>query len=464
MSLLHFHLWLVAAIGWSFIVLGLGYLFFGLDDLFIDLVAWWNALRPEELEPETMMALRERKERRIAVIVPAWKEGAIIKRMLSGNCRRLEYGSYTFFVGVYPNDPLTGPKVDKVHRRFQNVRSVMNDRPGPTSKGQVLNRVIRQIFEFEEARGIRFDAFLMQDAEDIIHPKILQLVNEKLDDYDFIQTPVFSFEVNRGQLVAATYMDEFAEHHTKDILVRNHLGAAVPSAGVGTALSRELVLRLIAEYGDVFNEGSLTEDYELGVRVHALGFRPHFACCYYRPGNASAPEYIATREYFPKRFSRSVRQKTRWSLGICLQGWRNLGWKGSLGNRYFLYRDRKGIGVNIAVFLGYPCLLFAILDPQVRQHIHFSVFTSTLLAINLGLMLNRLAQRMICVSRVYGVPVALTVPISWPVANVVNALASVHALKQDTVSRITKVSVKWAKTEHELPEFFGEPATSASAP
>lgn len=446
------------------VVLAFLYLFFGLDDLFVDLIALFGRLGPRALTSADMRGLHGAPEKTIAIIVPAWKEGNIIDRMLVGNLRRLDYTRFHIFVGVYPNDPQTAEKVELVRKHYPNVHPVMNYKDGPTSKGQILNYVIKQILAFEHESGIRFDGFLMQDAEDIIHPKVLKLVNAKLDRYAFIQIPVFSLEVKALELVAGTYVDEFAENHTKDILVRERLGAAVPSAGVGTALSRRLVQSLLgAQNSQLFNEGALTEDYELGVRAHALGYTPHVACCHYTHPETGRREFIATREYFPKRFSRSVRQKTRWTVGIALQGWRNLGWTGSLSNVYFLARDRKGIVTNIATFLGYPSLLFTsgyafLVDSHPMDGVFSSHLMQVMLSANFTLMTWRCVQRMRCVSRIYGFKAAIPVLVRWPLANTINALAAFHAMKNDLVARFTKATLAWVKTEHELPQYFGQPA------
>jgi len=62
------------------------------------------------------------------------------------------------------------------------------------------------------------------------------------------------------------YLDEFAESHGKDVLVRGAIRAALPSAGVACAIDRE-VLGCIADdaTGSPFDPASMTEDYELGM-------------------------------------------------------------------------------------------------------------------------------------------------------------------------------------------------------
>jgi bacteriophage N4 adsorption protein B len=442
--------------------LGIVDLICGLDDLILDVIFWTARLRPREISPAQLKVMDQRREKNIAVMIPAWKEDGIIRQMLLGNLSWLDYHNFHIFVGVYPNDQATVTEVKEVSRLYPNVHAILNSQAGPTSKGQILNHVVQEIFAWERKVGISFDAVLMQDAEDLMHPKVFRLLNEELEQGDFIQVPVFSLTVNQYQLVAGTYIDEFAESHTKDLLVRQHLGAAIPSAGVGTAMSRELVQGMLQQ-GNLFSSETLTEDYELGVRVRAQGYRARFACCYYLDPSTGEREFIATREYFPKRLAQSIRQKTRWTLGIVLQGWRNLGWTGNLNNRYFLWRDRRSVATNLIGFLGYACFFLCLVDYFVgtpdtgwMASLWNRPEVKGLFIVNITLMANRILQRTLCVTFVYGSSAAVPILLRWPVGIFINAMASARAVGQDLISSFTKVAVTWSKTEHELPQCFRE--------
>ena len=52
---------------------------------------------------------------------------------------------------------------------------------------------------------------------------------------------------------------------------------------------------------------------------------------------------ISTREFFPSELRGAYRQRARWLIGIVFQGTSSHGWRGNLGTRYFLLRDRKGM-------------------------------------------------------------------------------------------------------------------------
>jgi adsorption protein B len=329
----------------------------------------------------------------------------------------------------------------------------------------MLNEMIRAAEGLGRMNGARYDGYIIHDSEDLIHRYALALVNWQLRFADFVQIPIFSLPVEKTEFVAGTYIDEFSEYHTKDILLRHKLRVAIPSAGVGTALSSRLVaVYLEAQDGNLLNEKSLTEDYELGVSTSRHGLISAFACHYFR-NEKDEIEYIATREYFPKSFTRSIRQKTRWTVGIAFQGFKNLGWKGRPLEKYFLYRDRKGPYTHLLVASGwlffFYCALRIMSEPQFALALSDSPLLYFGFAFNAFFMLNRLLQRMYCVSQVYGASMALVGVVRLPIANLINAIAGFQAIQQYARSRVFGYALTWSKTEHELPEGFGAEGAEA---
>ncbi|MNL05018.1 bacteriophage N4 adsorption protein B [compost metagenome] len=361
-------------------------------------------------------------------------------------------------MGVYPNDIPTWEAARKLEDIYPHkVSVIVNSKPGPTSKGQMLNEMARQILASEKILGKTFDLFLMQDSEDVLHPYSLSLMNYYSSQADFVQIPVFSFDVPAKSLVGGVYIDEFSESHTKDLLVRESLGAAIPSAGVGTLIGRALMKELQAyQEGDFLKEDTLTEDYHLGMMTKELGFKSKFACVQYEKENG-ALEFIATREYFPSEIQASMRQKSRWTLGIAFQGMENLSWRGNFVDRYFMWRDRRGPLNSILIVLSTILLaLFIGLNatdqlPEILKGPGFQA----LLVLNLFNMSLRLVQRMRAVARTNArVHIAL-VPVRWLLANYINIGATIKAYRQYQQSQKTGERPAWIKTEHRLPEHFG---------
>src|SRR5690606_31457751 len=201
----------------------------------------------------------------------------------------------------------------------------------------------------------------------------------------------------------AHYADEFAEAHGKELVVREALGAAVPSAGVGCAIARDALDRMAAAYGTPFDPASLTEDYELGLRLGAMGRPATFVRVAAGPGRPS----VATRGYFPSRIGAAVNQKARWMVGIALAGWDRLGWAGGFTERWMRMRDRQSLLAAVLLLAAYGALLLWTALALVRlaggpPPPSPSPGLALLLSINLGLLGWRLAMRAGFVTRAYG--------------------------------------------------------------
>ena len=451
----------------------------GIDDLFIDVAYWlrrlWRAVTVYRAhERLDYRALYEPAERPMAIMVPAWNETGVIGRMAELAATTLDYENYHVFVGTYPNDADTQRDVDAVCARFKNVHKVVCARPGPTSKADCLNNVLDAILQFEARANLRFAGFILHDAEDVISPLELRLFNYLVERKDLIQLPVYPFERGWSDFTSAHYMDEFAELHGKDILVREAVAGQVPSAGVGTCFSRRAVTALLADGdGVAFDVQSLTEDYDIGFRLRAKGMTEIFVRfpVLKSDTDATGPDarfgaspddqsVICVREYFPNTLNAAVRQKSRWIIGIVYQGFKTHRWTSDLTLNYFLWRDRKGGIVNFLSFAASWIFaqLIALWAYQLvvdDSYQFLSIFEGSaalalLLTANLVLMVNRMGQRAFFVTRFYGLTEGLlSIPrLFW--GNFVNFLANCRAIAQ-IVRNGDPRRVAWDKTTHDFP-------------
>jgi adsorption protein B len=452
------------------------------DDLFVDLLYWTSRLlgtssaRSKELP--TIELLEQIPERPFAIMIPCWKEHEVIFSMLSSNSRLLRYGHAHYFVGVYLNDPLTQDEVRRAQGLFPRIHMVLVPHDGPTSKADCLNQTISDIFMFEAEQGIQFAGIVMHDSEDLIHPLELKLFNKVVDIYDFVQLPVYSFSRPILSVISGTYMDEFAEMHTKDLEVRQRISGVIPCAGVSACFSREAILHLTDKnQGEAFRTSAITEDYDIAFRVSELGFNSAFIAypANYaidididtnNPGIVYRRLPVATREFFPSGLEAAYRQRARWLLGIVFQGSKEIGWKGSLGTKYFLARDRKGVITSPAVMLAYFVLanltIFelyrAFFDPD-RQ------FTYTLLSkdwaiwlffANFLFLVWRLVNRMVFTGMIYNLRHALMAAPRLVVGNFVNFFATWRAIRIYAGHRFSGTPLVWDKTSHSYPIHMGD--------
>ena len=452
-----------------------------LDDLFIDAYYWSREViraltvnrtyRHKRLTAEHLLAVPEQP---IAIMVPAWMEANVISVMLDTMVNALEYRNYHIFVGTYPNDPDTIAEVERMRRRFKQLQRVEVPHPGPTCKADCLNWVVQAIFLFEQKHGIEFAGAVLHDCEDVIHPHELHLFNYLVPRKDLVQIPVMSLEREWFELVAGTYMDEFAEWHGKDLPVRESLSGMVPSAGVGTCFSRKALLALCADTANQpFNTESLTEDYDIGLRLTKMNMRSIFVRypvqyrvlrkSWFGTGDKETTVTMAlcVREFFPDTFRTAYRQKARWTLGIALQSWRQLGWPGSFATKYLLFRDRKSIVTSLVSILAYVLVLnflgFYIAArmgvgverfPPVFANSSFMMFVLTF---NFVALVLRIVQRYYFVARIYGWQQGLLSLPRMVVGNAVNFMATMRAWKLFLSSLIFNTKVTWDKTTHAFP-------------
>lgn len=453
-----------------------------IDDLFIDAWYWARKIyrkltveRRRHYTPLSAAQLMQRDEQALAIMVPAWLEYDVIAQMIENMVSVLDYHHYVVFVGTYKNDAATITEVERMRRRYRQLKRVEVPHDGPTCKADCLNWVIQAIFQHEQQENMEFAGVILHDSEDVLHPMELRFFNYLLPRKDMIQLPVMSLERNWYELVAGTYMDEFAEWHAKDLVVRESVSGMVPSAGVGTCFSRKALLALCAQTkNEPFNTESLTEDYDVGNRLGAMGMQSIFARfdVQFRARRKTwfgfGPERelllnmpLCVREYFPDTFRTAYRQKARWVLGIGLQSWEQLGWQGSWINKYLLFRDRKGIVTSfvsiIAYLLFFQFMLFYLAGqagwwqlrfPPIFAPDSWLMLVATLTAVALGL---RVVQRVYFVTRLYGWEHGLMSIPRMVIGNVINFLAVCRAWRIYIGYLMLGKRMVWDKTMHDFP-------------
>ncbi|MGE5487213.1 MAG: glycosyl transferase family protein [bacterium] len=437
--------------GVVFPLLAVWILLSGLDDMVIA-AAWiyTSVRRSLRIVPPGDPRLAAR-ERRIAIFIPLWHEEAVVRRMIERNLSAIRYGNYEVFAGCYPNDPGTLAELRICQARFPRLHVAISPRNGPTSKADCLNVIWHAMKRRERETGTRFEAVVIHDAEDVVHPEELRWANYYTRGFGMVQVPVLPLATPAGQVTHGVYCDEFAEMHTKDIPARQALGGFVPSAGVGTAYSRA-ALDALAGSGTPFDPSNLTEDYDSGYRIRRAGFRQLFIPIHFQQGIPAA-----TREYFPTRARDAVRQRTRWVTGISLQGWQNHGWGRGVLEAYWFLHDRKGLIGSPASLIANALFVYSAAAQSLGREIPADTgwFAATFV---FGCLAQ--ALRVYCCGRVYGWAFAAGVPLRAVWGNWLNAAAAVCAISKYSAARMRGATLSWAKTEHIYPEadVLAEPA------
>ena len=440
--------WLALAEHELLLFAGVFFLIGALDELAVDFAWAWLKLtgRARTWRIRRAEARQRPLAGRAALLIPAWHEAPIIELTIAHALAAWPQADLTVYVGCYLNDPVTLEAAMRGSGGDRRVRLVIHGRHGPTTKADCLNRLYGAL-EADEARtGRAARLVVLQDAEDMVDPAALALLDAALGEADFVQLPVLP-EAQRGsRWVGSHYCDEFAEAHGKAMVVREALAASLPSAGVGCGIARE-TLAALALGGGPFPVDSLTEDYELGLRINAAGGRARFLRVRGEDG-----QLVATRACFPARIDHAVRQKARWVHGIALQGWDRMGWSGGPGEWWMRLRDRRGPLAALVLFAGYAMfvggsILMAAAALGAGPAWPDDPWIAALIYVNSGALLWRMAMRFVFTTREYGWREGLRAAPRIVVGNAIAIMASRRALMA-YVASLRGAELRWDKTHH----------------
>lgn len=440
---------------------GVFFLIGALDDLALD--AAWLWLRwtgRAETRRRSRASLRHRPlSGPVAVLIPAWEESAVIGQTIRHLFATWPQHDLRLYVGCYRNDPATLGAAIAGADGDPRLRLVIHGHDGPTTKADCLNRLFAALTLDEERTGRRFGALVFHDAEDMVDPGALGLLDETIaGGADFVQLPVEPLVPRqRGWLarhLGSHYCEEFAEAHGKSLVVRDALGAGIPGAGVGCAASRRALDWLVARHkaesgsGMPFASDSLTEDYELGLAIAAAGGR-----CRFVRVRGDDGRLIATRAFFPHRFDTVVRQKSRWVLGIALQGWDRVGWAGGPSERWMRARDRRGPVTALVLLVDYVLVLLTgtmglMVLAGFAEPPPLAPLLVAVLAANAGAFGWRIAMRLAFTAREYGLAEALRAVLRVPLGNVIAIMAGRRAVFA-YVGTLAGTAAVWDKTDHD---------------
>lgn len=240
-------------------------------------------------------------------IVPARHEEAVIARTLD----RVVHSNYPaqllqVIVVCSADDDGT---IDQTARRIADlkangitsVRLVVFD-DGPISKPHALNYALQYA---------KADVVAVFDAEDEIHPDIVNIVNTVMvnEGVKVVQAGVQLMNFRSSWYSAFNVLEYFFWFRSR-LHHQAQLGS-LPLGGNTVFFSRELLDRLGG-----WDESNLTEDAEIGLRVSSIGERIRVIY----------DDRYVTKEETPPTFRQFITQRTRWSQGF-MQTLRKGVWK-----------------------------------------------------------------------------------------------------------------------------------------
>ncbi len=371
---------------------------------------------------------------RAAMFVPAWHEDEVIGSMIGHTLRAWQQRDFVLYVGIYRNDPATLDAAMRAARGDPRIRLVVNGEAGPTTKADCLNRLYAALQADEARSGTMYRNIIMHDAEDMVHPAALAVMDRALAEVDFVQLPV------RPEPQSEIAMDRralFGRVHRgpcQDAGGARCAGRGNPGGGCWLRLFAPRARRGLrgcarpkASAGP-FAAECLTEDYELGLLIAREGGRSRFLRLRDSDGHL-----VATRSYFPATLETAVRQKARWIHGIALQGWERLGWQGRPVEVWMALRDRRGPLTALVLAAAYLLLLIEGVLGAARlagwiEGLAPSPLLAFMIALSFVSFVWRAAMRFAFTAREYGIAEGLIAVLRIPVANLIAILAGRRAL------------------------------------
>lgn len=457
--------WLVLVQHELLLFAGIFFLIGALDEFAVDVI--WLALRLSGRAPTIRLSAHHHADAELAghaaIFVAAWREAGVIGATVGHALSVWPHADLRLYVGVYRNDPLTAEAVIAAAGADPRLRLVIHDRDGPSTKADCLNRLYRAL-EADEGRT-RGPArmVVIHDAEDMVDPAALGLLDAAIGEVDLVQLPVLPEPLPQSRWIASHYCEEFAEAHGKGMVVRDWLGAGIPTAGVGCAIARDTLAEMAALRGldGPFAADCLTEDYELGLGIAQLGKRSRFVRCRRADGSL-----VATRACFPARLDWAVRQKTRWVHGIALQSWDRLGWSTRPADLWMRLRDRRGPLTALILAIAY--LLLVLVTLGWIGHLAGLVPAAAPTPVVAGLLLVnfisfgwRALWRFAFTAREYGWVEGTRAVLRIPIANTISILAGRRALI-DYLATLRGCAPRWDRTRHVVhPALLGQGNPSA---
>lgn len=237
---------------------------------------------------EARVYKKAKQSQKFAILVAARNEEKVIGRLI-GSLQGQNYPKESYDIIVLANNCTDDTKGAALEAGAQVLEYYNNIR----NKGDVLNKA------FDDLKDADYDAFVIFDADNTVHPDFLQEMN-KVYDEGFRACQGFREGQNPSDsYIAASYsiymltVDLFYNHP------RSVLGMNSIITGTGFMVSKDL----INELGG-WNTSTLTEDLEFTVQNSLAGEQIAYA-----PRAIFYDEQVLT-------LSQSFVQRSRWSKGV----------------------------------------------------------------------------------------------------------------------------------------------------
>jgi cellulose synthase/poly-beta-1,6-N-acetylglucosamine synthase-like glycosyltransferase len=241
---------------------------------------WTRTLRPAERRPPRS---------RFAIVVPAHNEERVIANLID-SLHALAYPAHLFDIYVVADNCDDGTAEVAA---AAGARVIVRHNPDERGKGYALDYA----FRFIRALGERYDAFVVFDADNLVDPDFLNVMNAHLLRGDRVIQGRMDVKNPMDTWLTGTFAMSVWVSNRFWFLAKHNLGFSSVLGGTGMCIDADLIQRI------GWGATSFTEDLEFTMKALLLGVKTvwaHDAICY--------DEKVQT-------FAASWRQRRRWVIG-----------------------------------------------------------------------------------------------------------------------------------------------------
>lgn len=289
-----------------------------LERLVSDLLLWVSSLvgtNPVLYDQPSLEDLIDVKERNIALLIPVWRSGEGLSASVDRLVNSLDYSAYHVFLGVYPNDTQSLREAQRLALRHQHVHRVVCSQPGPIPYSDSVTALVEGVAEFANSSGIEFEAAVLGEVDDTLHPLSFRLYNYYSERFDLVEIPRFARSEAWYQLAAGAVRDDLAFVHGRENTIRAALSHDCVLRQTLPCVEMGLLRRLLSEAW-VQQEQHVTRN-ALASWLHSVASNRIFSRLEvdsqrryrHRPAQAAkvhATRFVAVTDSFPTSFSQAV--------------------------------------------------------------------------------------------------------------------------------------------------------------
>ena len=290
---------------------------------------------------------KNNKIHKFSIIIAARNEGKVIGNLID-SLKKQNYDKDSYEINVIVNNSTDDTyEVSKKHGA-----NAINCEVPVKSKGEVLHYV------FNKFKSKKFDAYIIFDADNVVHPDFLLHMNNSLN---------FGFKVAQGFRDSKNYKDNWISgsytlfYYMQNFffnLARKKMKASATINGTGFMVQKDFIESI------EFNPVTLTEDVELTT------------ICAIRNERVDFVKDAITYDEQPTTFKDSIIQRLRWSKGN-LQCWKK--YHRELLKAFHKYHNMPAIDmylnnfVSVVQVLSMLVILAGFIENIIKTKVVFSV-------------------------------------------------------------------------------------------